>query len=137
MLERFSATLEAGLLTQFDHFIRRHGYQTRSEAVRDLIRKTLVADEWQAGNRDVMGVITLVYDHHLPNLLNRITRIQHDSSTSVITATHVHMDHDNCLEIIIVRGKPGHLRALADRLTALRGVKNGSLTAATTGRHLT
>jgi CopG family nickel-responsive transcriptional regulator len=105
--------------------------------VRDLIRKSLVTGEWQTGNRDVMGVITLVYDHHLPNLLNRITRIQHDSPTSVITTTHVHMDDDNCLEIIIVRGKPGQVQALADRLMALRGVKNGSLTAATTGRHLT
>lgn len=137
MVERFSATIEAGLLARFDQFLGRHGYENRSEAVRDLIRKALVTDEWQSGKADVMGVITLVYDHHQPNLLNRITEIQHDSQASIISTTHVHMDHHNCLEIIIVKGKPARVRGLADSLTTLKGVKNGSLSAATTGRRLT
>jgi CopG family transcriptional regulator, nickel-responsive regulator len=136
MLERFSATLDAGLLAQFDRFLSRHGYKTRSEAVRDLIRKTLVADEWQDGKADVMGVISLVYDHHQPSLLNRITQIQHDCRASIISATHVHMDHHNCLEIIIVKGRPSQVRGLADSLMTMRGVKNGSLSAATTGKRL-
>jgi CopG family transcriptional regulator, nickel-responsive regulator len=137
MVERFSATLEAGLLVRFDQFLGRHGYENRSEAVRDLIRKALVADEWQGGKADVMGVITLVYDHHRPNLLNRITQIQHDSEALIVSTTHVHMDHHNCLEIVIVKGKPARVRELADSLTTLKGVKNGSLSAATTGKQLT
>jgi CopG family nickel-responsive transcriptional regulator len=136
MVERFSASLKAELLAEFDRFISRHGYENRSEAIRDLIRTALVADEWQAGKAEVVGVVTLVYDHHRPNLLNRITRIQHESPASVITTTHVHLDHHNCLEIIIARGKPAQVRALADSLTSLKGVKNGSLSAATTGRRL-
>jgi CopG family nickel-responsive transcriptional regulator len=136
-MERFSATLEADLLAAFDRFLGRHGYKNRSEAVRDLIRKGLVQDEWEVGKDNVMGVISLVYDHHQPNLLNRITQLQHDSQALIISTTHVHMDHHNCLEIIIVKGKPVSVRGLADRLMALRGVKNGSLSAATTGRRLT
>ena len=136
MLERFSATVDDSLLAAFDQFLAARGYQNRSEAVRDLIRKALVDDEWTAGREDVMGVISLVYDHHQRNLLNRITEIQHDARASVISATHVHMDHHNCLEIIIVKGKPRAVRALSDSLTSLRGVKSGSLSAATTGARL-
>lgn len=136
MVERFSASLEADLLARFDRFIARRGYGNRSEALRDLIRKALVADEWQGGDDEVVGVVTLVYDHHRPNLLNRIIRIQHESRAAVISSAHVHLDHHNCLETIIVRGRPAQVRALADSLTALKGVKNGSLSAATTGRRL-
>ena len=136
MVERFSATLDAGLLQLFDRFMDRHGYENRSEAVRDLIRKALVDDEWQGGKAPVMGVITLVYDHHQRNLLNRMTQIQHDSQASIISTTHVHMDHHNCLEIIIVKGTPSKIRVLADHLTTLKGVKSGHLSAATTGKGL-
>jgi CopG family transcriptional regulator, nickel-responsive regulator len=136
MVERFSATLEAGLLERFDVFLGRHGYENRSEAVRDLIRKALVAEEWQSGKAPVMGVITLVYDHHQRNLLSRMAQIQHDSQTSIISTTHVHMDHHNCLEIIIVKDRPSKIRTLADRLTTLKGVKSGNLSAATTGKGL-
>ena len=137
MIRRFSTSLETELLESFDRFIGRHSYENRSEAVRDLIRKALVTDEWQDGKADVMGVISLVYDHHRRNLLNRMTQVQHDCRASIISTTHVHMDHHNCLEIIIVRGKPAQVRALADRLMALRGVKNGSLNTASTGKRLT
>jgi len=137
MVERFSATLEAGLLERFERFLKRRGYGNRSEAVRDLIRRALVEDEWQADKGPVMGVITLVYDHHHRNLLNHLTRIQHDYQTAIVSATHVHMDHHNCLEIIIVKDRPSRIRSLADRLTTLKGVKSGQLTAATTGRALT
>ena len=137
MIERFSATLDAGLLEKFDRFLDYHGYENRSEAVRDLIRKALVAEEWQSGKAPVMGVISLVYDHHQRNLLNRMAQIQHDSRTSIISTTHVHMDHHNCLEIIIVKGTPSRIRNLADRLITLKGVKSGHLSAATTGKALT
>ena len=137
MVERFSATLDAGLLEKFDAFMERHGYENRSEAVRDLIRHALVEDEWQGGKTPVMGVITLVYDHHQRNLLNRMTQIQHDSQATIISSTHVHMDHHNCLEIIIVKGAPSKIRTLSDRLMTLKGVKSGHLSAATTGKGLT
>jgi len=136
MLERFSAALDADLLTRFDRFVLRRGYGNRSEAIRDLIRKALVDDEWQAGTEDVMGVITLVYDHHRPNLLNRLTELQHEARAAVISTTHVHMDHHNCLEIVIVRGRAGDVRALSDQLLALRGVKSGGLSTTTTGKRL-
>jgi len=136
MIERFSTSLEEGLLKRFDRFIGRHGYENRSEAVRDLIRKALVADEWESGKEDVMGVVSIVYDHHRPNLLNKITQLQHDSETLIISATHVHMDHHNCLEMIIVKGKPRQVRRLADSLITLRGVKDGNLSVASTGKRL-
>jgi len=136
MIERFSTSLEEGLLKRFDRFIGRHGYENRSEAVRDLIRKALVADEWESGKEDVMGVVSIVYDHHRPNLLNKITQLQHDSEALIISATHVHMDHHNCLEMIIVKGKPRQVRRLADTLIALRGVKDGNLSVASTGKRL-
>ena len=136
MVERFSATLDAGLLQRFDRFLDNHGYENRSEAVRDLIRRALVEAEWQGGKAPVMGVITLVYDHHQRNLLNRMTQIQHDTQASIISTTHVHMDHHNCLEIIIVKGRPSKIRTLADRLMTLKGVKSGQLSAATTGKEL-
>ena len=136
MIERFSTSLESELMKSFDAYLRRRGYPNRSEGVRDLIRKALVADEWAEDRADVMGVITLVYDHHRRNVLERITDLQHDAQAMIVSTTHVHMDHHNCLEIIIARGHAGELRLLSDRLRALQGVKSGALTAATTGRGL-
>ena len=136
MLERFSATVDRDLLAAFDQLLERRGYANRSEAVRDLIRQALVSEEWDDRRGEVMAVISLVYDHHQPNLLNRMAEIQHDARASVISASHVHIDHHNCLEVIIARGRPTHLRALSDRLIALRGVKSGTLSAATTGKRL-
>ncbi len=135
MLRRFSISLDQGLLERFDRFIREHQYGSRSEAIRDLIRRTLVRKEWQDDN-PVMGVITLVYDHHQPQLQERITEVQHDYYHQIISSTHVHMDHHNCLEVIIVQGRAGEIRRLADRLIALRGVRNGNLAMSSTGKGL-
>jgi len=135
MLERFSISLEQDLLKKFDRHLRSHKYGTRSEAIRDLIRKSLVKEEWDA-DEEVVGVISLVYDHHQRRLQDRITDAQHDYHHRVISTTHIHLDHDNCLEVIIARGNAGRVKELSERLTALRGVKNGSLSAASTGRHI-
>ena len=135
MIERFSISLEQNLLRKFDHHLRAHKYRTRSEGIRDLIRKTLVKEEWDADD-EVVGVISLVYDHHQRQLQDRITEVQHDFHRMVISTTHIHLDHDNCLEVIIARGNAGRVKEVAERLTALRGVKNGSLSAASTGRHI-
>lgn len=134
-MERFSISMEDGLLKTFDRHLVRHGYSNRSEAVRDLVRKALIDAEWQAGE-EVVGVITLVFDHHQRRLQDKLTGIQHEEHDLVVSATHVHLDHHNCLEVIIVKGEAGRVRKMADRLKAERGVKTGELTAASTGRRL-
>lgn len=134
-MERFSVSMEDGLLQKFDRHLKRHGYSNRSEAVRDLVRKDLIDEEWKSGE-EVVGVISLVFDHHQRQLQDKLTDIQHDQHDMIISATHVHLDHHNCLEVIIVRGEAGKVRGMADRLKATRGVKSGELTAASTGRRL-
>ncbi len=135
MLKRFSISLEGDLLAGFDAYISRHGYSNRSEAVRGLIRKALIKDEW-ADDSEVVGVVTMVYDHHKSQLQERITELQHDFYERITSTTHIHMDHHNCLEVTIVKGKASQVQELAGRLIALRGVKDGSLTMSSTGGHL-
>ncbi len=135
MLKRFTVSMEDTLLEDFDNFIKEHHYQNRSEALRDLIRGRIIEKEWQA-EKAVMGVISLVYDHHQHQLQEKVTELQHDYHNQIVSTTHVHMDHHNCLEVIIVRGKAGEVRRLADSLTALRGVRNGSLSMSSTGKDL-
>ena len=135
MLRRFSVSLEEELLEQFDSYIRERGYVNRSEALRDLIRKEFINEEWEQDG-DVAGVVTLLYNHHQPQLQEKITEIQHDYYTLITSTTHVHMDHDNCLEVIIVKGKASRIKELAERIIAMRGVKNGKLTMTSTGHHL-
>ncbi len=135
MLKRFSISLEKDLLAGFDDYIVRHGYSNRSEAVRDLIRKVLVKDEW-ADDSEVVGVVTMVYDHHKAQLQERITELQHNFYELITSTTHIHMDHHNCLEVTIVKGNASQVQSLAGRLIALRGVKDGSLTMSSTGGHL-
>lgn len=135
MLERFSVSLDDKLLAQFDAYIADRKYENRSEAVRDLIRRALVQQDWEA-NKHVVGVISLVYDHHQRQLQDRLTEIQHEYHHDVVSTTHIHLSHDDCLEVIIVRGKASRVRALADQLIALRGVKDGALNMSSTGEHL-
>jgi CopG family nickel-responsive transcriptional regulator len=135
MLERFSVSLEDKLLGQFDRFIAARKYVNRSEAVRDLIRKALVHEEWKA-DKEVVGVISLVYDHHQRQLQDKLTEIQHDFHHDVVSTTHIHLNHDDCLEVIIARGKASRVQNLAERLIALRGVKDGALNMSSAGAHL-
>lgn len=132
---RFGVSLEKELLNKFDILIKDKKYPNRSEAIRDLIRENLVKREWVEG-KEVAGVITLVFDHHKRELVNTLTDIQHEFHTLIISSQHIHLDHDNCLEIIVVRGKPIEVRELADKLRATKGVKYGSLSIATTGKEL-
>jgi len=135
MLKRFSISLEEKLLAEFDRFIALRTYSNRSEAIRDLIRKGFVQEAWEA-DKEVAGVITLVYDHHRYQLQEKITELQHDLHHHIISSMHVHMDHDNCLEVIVVRGKASKVKNLAEQLIALRGVKDGNLSMSSTGDHL-
>lgn len=131
-LARFSVSVEERLLARFDARNEKLGYPTRSKAVADLIRESLVQEEWKSG-QDVAAAIVLVYDHHKRNLSERLNDIQHHAHHLIISTQHVHLDHDNCLEIIIVRGHPRDVERLANRLKAVKGVKYASLAAASTG----
>ncbi len=135
MLKRFTVSMEDSLLEDFDGFIQDRHYQNRSEALRDLIRNRIIEKEW-AADKDVMGVISLVYDHHQPKLQEKVTELQHNFHHQIVSTTHVHMDHDNCLEVIIVCGKAGEVQTLSDNLRALRGVRNSNLSMGSTGQHL-
>ncbi|HCJ66612.1 MAG TPA: nickel-responsive transcriptional regulator NikR [Elusimicrobia bacterium] len=132
-LVRFGVSLEKELLKHFDVDIREKKYPNRSEAIRDLIRESLVKEEWVKGG-EVAGAITLVYNHHRRELVNKLTDIQHDYHQLIISVQHIHLDEDNCLEIVVVKGKVNAVRKLADRLRATKGVKHTALTMSTTGK---
>ncbi|MGB2600688.1 MAG: nickel-responsive transcriptional regulator NikR [Candidatus Omnitrophota bacterium] len=134
-LIRFGVSIDAELVEKFDSLIKKENYSNRSESIRDLIREKLVKKEWLSG-KSVAGTITLVYDHHKRELLNMLADIQHDFYHLIISSQHVHLDHDNCLEIIIVKGRPKEIQDLANKLRAIKGVKHGQLTTATTGKEL-
>jgi len=134
-LVRFSVSLEEDLLKRFDFRIKEQKYKNRSEALRDLIREDLVSREWQK-NEKVAGTITLVYDHHKRGLVQRLTALQHEYHNIIISTQHIHLDHDNCLEVIIVKGKANALDQLASKLKTVKGVKYGNLAMATSGKEL-
>jgi CopG family transcriptional regulator, nickel-responsive regulator len=134
-LARFGVSLERDLLNKFDRHIRRMNYANRSEAFRDLIRRELVRREWEEGE-DVAGAVTIIYDHHRRELVTKLMDIQHDFQKNIISTQHVHLDHDNCLEIVAVRGKPDDVRRLADSLLSVKGVKHGTLSMSSTGRDI-
>lgn len=132
---RFGISLDKELLDKFDRLIQGKNYQNRSEAFRDLIRQELVKKEWREG-REVAGVISLIYDHHKRELLNKITDIQHDFQKLIISTQHIHLDHHNCLEIIAAKGKPAQAQELADTLKAVKWVKHVTLSMSSTGRYI-
>lgn len=135
MLKRFSISLDENLLEIFDKHIAARSYNNRSEAIRDLIRQKFVEQQWE-DDGDVMGVISLVYDHHQSQLQRKVTDLQHDFHHQIVSTTHVHMDHDNCLEVIIVKGKAADVAILADQLAALKGVRDSKLAMSSTGKSL-
>ena len=132
-LIRFGVSIEEDLLTQFDAQIQEKGYTNRSEAIRDLIRGQIVEQEWQTG-KDTVATITLVYDHHTRELMGQLTHLQHSFDGEIKSVLHIHLDHHNCLEVLVVQGKGGLLKAFADKLGSIRGVKHSTLTMATTGK---
>ena len=134
-LFRFGVSLDKALLDKFDRYIRERNYSNRSEAFRDLIRQELIKKEWQEG-ADVAGAITLIYDHHRKDLLNKITDLQHDFQKVIISTQHIHLDHDNCLEIVAVRGQPREVTKLADMMKSIKGVKHCTLSMSSTGEHI-
>ena len=135
-LTRFGVSLDEELLEPFDALCAVKGYSNRSEAIRDLIRKALVAEEWQQADGQGAGTLTLVYDHHKNDLARRLTKMQHDEHDIIIATLHVHLDHHNCLEVLILKGEAARVRALADKLISCKGVKHGTFSGTTTGQDL-
>lgn len=128
--------MEEDLLARFDELIAGRGYSTRSEAIRDLVRADLVDAEWSDPEAEVVGTITIVYEHHEHELANVLAELQHEHHEFVVCTTHVHLDQHNCLEVIVVRGKSETVRHIADTLISTRGVKHGRLVSTTTGRQV-
>ncbi len=135
-LARFGVSMEEELLARFDRLIKKKGYANRSEAIRDLVRETLIANRWQEKGRQVVGTLTLVYDHHTRELSELLTSLQHDHYADIPSTLHVHLDRDTCLEVLVIKGKSEFVRKLADRLTSVRGVKHGKLAMTAAGKGL-
>jgi CopG family nickel-responsive transcriptional regulator len=135
-LARIGVAIDSELLNRFDQLIGERGYTNRSEAFRDLIRDELVQKSWESAESEVVGTVTLVYDHHVRMLNEKLTDMQHDHHKNILSTLHVHLDHDNCLEVLIVKGKAGTVQKIADALISTKGVKHGSLTLTTTGLEL-
>lgn len=134
---RFGVSINEDLLTKFDRLIEEKGYANRSEAVRDMMRDALVEREWDQGNEETVGTVTLVYGHHTRDLSDKLTEHQHSHHHSIISVLHVHLDAHNCLEVAVVRGSAQEVRKLADELIGTKGVKHGKLVTTTTGSNLT
>jgi len=133
---RFGVSLDNILLERFDSLIEKKGYANRSEAIRDLIRDSLVMEEWESSAAETVGTITIVYSHETRELTDTLTDLQHRYHSSIISAMHIHLDEHNCLEVIVVKGRAKDIKAIADRLIGTKGVKHGKLTVTTTGKHL-
>ncbi len=135
-LSRIGVAIDSDLLEKFDKLIGNRGYTNRSEAFRDLIRDELVEKSWESPESNVVGTVTLVYDHHVRMLNDRLTDLQHDHHRLILSTLHVHLDHDNCLEVLVLKGKAKAVQKIADALISTKGVKHGRLTITTSGAEL-
>lgn len=130
LLKRFGVSMEGHLLRKFDHLVLQKGYANRSEAVRDLVRDALVQQSWEQDDQIVAGSILIFYDHHQKNLLEELTKVQHDVHGIIMATTHFHLDHSSCLELIVVKGKAKEIQLLSNKMTSLKGVAYGKFTVA-------
>jgi CopG family transcriptional regulator, nickel-responsive regulator len=133
---RFGISMDEELLESFDKLIEQKGYANRSEAIRDLIRAAQVELDWEEGEKEAIGTVTLVYNHHVRDLSDKLTEQQHAYHDQIVSALHVHLDAHNCLEVLVVRGKARAVRKIADELIGVKGVKHGKLVMTTTGEGL-
>lgn len=136
MLKRFGVAVDEELLDGFDRLLASRGYENRSEAIRDLIRDALVQRDWRSGTGEVAGAVVLVYDHRRRELQATLTKLQHQAHDLIISTMHAHLDHDNCIEVVLLRGSPKELQRIGERLIATRGVKHGRVVATTIGARL-
>ena len=124
---RFGVSINPKLLERFDNIIKEKGYTNRSEAIRDLIRKKLIEDKTMNPDAEAFGALTIIYDHHIRNIKNRLMETQHNHLKEILSTTHVHIDRNNCLEVIVLRGKTGNIKKLSDNIISTGGVKHGKL----------
>lgn len=134
-LIRLGISINSDLIERFDKIIEEKGYVNRSEAIRDLIRNYITETEWES-DKETVGVVTIVYNHHIRELMDKLTDLQHMHSSMINSALHVHLDHDNCLEAIVVRGKSSEIKKFADKLIGTKGVKHGQLARTTSGEDI-
>jgi len=125
---RFGVSLEPELLKKFDKLIKKKGYRSRSEAIRDLIRDESVKEVLEKENESVVGTLTIVYDHDASNVTNKLLDVQHTHHKNVLSTMHLHLDEHNCLEVLVVSGKVKDVQSIADSITSIKGVKHGKLT---------
>lgn len=136
-LTRFGIAMDEALLARFDALVARRGTASnRSEAIRDLVRDALVDAEWEDAQGEIVGTVTMVFDHHASDLSERLDALQHAHHDKIVSTLHVHLDAHNCLEVLVIRGTSADVRAIADALLGTKGVKHGKLVTTTTGRHL-
>ncbi len=135
-VSRFSVSIPHDLLGKFDMYLKEKRYQTRSEGIRDLMRNALIAEEWDDPAAEVMGTISIVYDHHTRELDEKLKEIQHAHYEGIISTTHVHVDHHNCFEVMLVRGRADAIRKIGNMLISARGVKVGRITLLSTGKNI-
>ena len=136
-LVRFSVAMPAELLTQFDSLVARRGLaKNRSEVIRDLVRESLVSEEWDDPDAEIVGTLSIVYSHHARDLQGKLDHIQHTHHGMIVSSMHVHLDAHNCLEVIVLRGQSHLIRRLAESILGVKGVKHGNLSATTTGTNL-
>lgn len=126
-VERVGVSFEPELLYKFDALIKTKGYTNRSEAIRDLIRKSLIESEIKAEKGEVIGTITIIYSHDVGDVTNRLLHLQHHHHTEISSTTHIHVNEHTCLEVLVVRGKAKNVQALADNIKAVKGVKHGEV----------
>lgn len=135
LVERITISVESPLLNQFEAYVASNGYPSRSEAIKGLMRAALVEQEWNKGT-DVAGTVSIIYDHHKRGTMEKLTSLQHDFGTLIICSQHVHLDHHNCMEVIVLRGKSPHIRDFMTSLKAIKGIKHSALMMATTGKKI-
>ncbi len=135
-ITRFGVSMNTELLNMFDNYIMRKGYTNRSEAIRDIIREHLVAQEWLNGDTETIGTISLVYDHESGEINERLIESQHNYCDYIISSIHFHLDKHNCLEVLVIKGLPQKIQEIADNLISYKGIKHGKLTMTTSGKKL-
>ena len=133
-LVRFGVSVDAELLDGFDKLISKHKYSNRSQAIAALMRNKLIERDWQHKHANIVAIISLVYNHHQRELVSKVMDIQHDFEKLIISSQHIHLDHDNCLEIIACRGKNSIILELSRALGAIKGIKHTSLSMTTSGK---
>ncbi len=135
-LARFSVSIDSALLKRFDNFVNKHEYTNRSEAFRDIIRDKLIQEEWETEEIETIGTLTIIYNHHQHNLQDNLTSYQHQYHHLIISTMHVHLDHDNCLEVMVIKGNAKKIKSFADELISTKGVKHGKLVMTSSGKNL-